>query len=239
MTLIVTLSVAYVSYAKSIDTYSSTSTMYLELSIDSLGRIPFDQIQAGPYLLKDYKELIRSKYVMQEVKNNLLADKTTESDPKKLSILEMSINEMIEQIVVSVRNDTRILEITCIGQDPEICAILSNTTTDVFKEVAFSLLKRDIIKVISTAEVPKAPLPNSNMLLIAMTFFLSFMSGLGISLFIEFFSNKIIYPEDLIAYSDVPFLGTIPKLNTPKHIQKSTSSPLLNLCELENKNIEK
>lgn len=239
MTLIVTLSVTYVSYTKSVDTYSSTSLIYLELSIDSLGRIPFDQIQAGPYLLKDYKELIRSKYVMQEVKKNLLADKSTESDPKKTKILEMSINEMIEQIVVSVRNDTRILEITCIGQDPEICTILSNTTTEVFKQVAFSLLTRDIIKVISTAEVPKTPLPNNNTLLIAMAFFLSFMSGLGISFFIEFFNNKIIHPEDLMAYSNVPFLGTIPKLNTPKHIQKSTSSPLLNLCELENKTREK
>lgn len=230
--VIVTASLSYVLVQKSVEIYEASSTVYLGISVDDSNRLYFDQFQAAQYLLKDYKELIKSKNMLEEVKRSLRAQ---EISPKKNSIIEMPYGEMLEMLTVSLRTDTRILEINCVGTDAEVCSILVNEVTKAFKQKAATLLKSDRIEIIEEADIPTAPLPDNNKLIIVMAFFLSFMSTIGVSAFLDCFTDRIIHPESLMDIKGIPLLGTIPRINTPNSIQKKTNSPLLNLCELESR----
>lgn len=80
-------------------------------------------LQAGTYLVKDYKEIILSQDVLEKVISNLKLEKTVKGLSKKI------------QVTVPV--DTRIVSITVKNAQPEEASRIANALREVAAEKSF------------------------------------------------------------------------------------------------------
>ena len=77
-------------------------------------------LQAGSYLVKDYREIILSQNVLNQAIEELK--------------LEMTPAELAKKVSVAVPTDTRILSITASDPDPQEAARIANGLKDVAAE---------------------------------------------------------------------------------------------------------
>ena len=105
--------------------YDSTTRLYVVTqSSDNGAGITNQDLQAGSFLVKDYKEIILSQDVLKNVTTTLgITD---------------DIDDIKEKITVNIPVDTRILSITVRDSDPNQAATIANTLRD---EAAKRLLR--------------------------------------------------------------------------------------------------
>ena len=100
-------------------------------------------LQAGSYLVKDYKEIILSQDVLASVISEL-----------KLS---GSPSDLASKVTVTVPTDTRIVSITVTHADPAETSRIANTLREVAAEKIIAVTKVSDVTTLEEAETPKTP----------------------------------------------------------------------------------
>ena len=155
-------------------------------------------LQAGAYLVKDYREIILSQNVLSQAIEELKLDMT----PAELS----------KKINVSVPTDTRILSITAKDGDPKEAARIANGLRNVAAEKITSVTKVSDVTTLDEAEVPQSPSsPN-----IKRNVLLGFVAGAGLMVFllvvVEVLDDRVKNPEDVEELMGLPLLGVVPDI---------------------------
>ena len=108
--------------------YQSTSRIYVvSRQNQENNALTNSDLQAGSYLVKDYREIILSQNVLTQAIEELKLDMTPAELSKKIS--------------VSVPTDTRILSITAKDGDPKEAARIANGLRNVAAEKIISVTK--------------------------------------------------------------------------------------------------
>ena len=124
--------------------YQSTSRIYVvSRQNQDNNALTNSDLQAGSYLVKDYREIILSQNVLTQAIDELKLDMT----PAELS----------KKINVSVPTDTRILSITAKDGDPKEAARIANGLRNVAAEKIISVTKVSDVTTLDEAEVPQLP----------------------------------------------------------------------------------
>ena len=179
--------------------YQSTSRIYVvSRQNQDNNALTNSDLQAGSYLVKDYREIILSQNVLSQAIEDLKLDLTPAELSKKIS--------------VSVPTDTRILSITAKDGDPKEAARIANGLRNVAAEKIISVTKVSDVTTLDEAEVPQSPSsPN-----IRRNVLLGFIAGVGLMVVllvvVEVLDDRVKRPEDVEELMGLPLLGVVPDM---------------------------
>lgn len=179
--------------------YQSTSRIYVvSRQNQDNNALTNSDLQAGSYLVKDYREIILSQNVLTQAIDELKLDMT----PAELS----------KKINVSVPTDTRILSITAKDGDPNEAARIANGLRNVAAEKIISVTKVSDVTTLDEAEVPQLPSsPN-----IRRNVLLGFVAGAGLMVVllvvVEVLDDRVKRPEDIEELMGLTLLGIVPDI---------------------------
>ena len=179
--------------------YQSTSRIYVvSRQNQDNNALTNSDLQAGSYLVKDYREIILSQNVLTQAIEELKLDMTPAELSKKIS--------------VSVPTDTRILSITAKDGDPKEAARIANGLRNVAAEKIISVTKVSDVTTLDEAEVPQSPSsPN-----IRRNVLLGFIAGAGLMVVllvvVEVLDDRVKRPEDIEELMGLTLLGVVPDI---------------------------
>ena len=179
--------------------YQSTSRIYVvSRQNQDNNALTNSDLQAGSYLVKDYREIILSQNVLSQAIEELKLDLTPAELSKKIS--------------VSVPTDTRILSITAKDGNPKEAARIANGLRNVAAEKIISVTKVSDVTTLDEAEVPQTPSsPN-----IRRNVLLGFIAGAGLMVVllvvVEVLDDRVKRPEDIEELMGLTLLGVVPDI---------------------------
>lgn len=179
--------------------YQSTSRIYVvSRQNQDNNALTNSDLQAGSYLVKDYREIILSQNVLTQAIEELKLDMTPAELSKKIS--------------VSVPTDTRILSITAKDGDPKEAARIANGLRNVAAEKIIAVTKVSDVTTLDEAEVPQSPSsPN-----IRRNVLLGFIAGAGLMVVLlvvlEVLDDRVKRPEDIEELMGLTLLGIVPDM---------------------------
>ena len=174
--------------------YDSTTSLYVvNQSSDNGAGITNQDLQAGSFLVKDYKEIILSQDVLKNVTTTL------------------GITEDIKgKITVTIPTDTRILSITVSDSDPNQAATIANTLRD---EAAKRIIEVTKVSDVTTleaalpAEKPSTPQTKRNLVL---GFIVGAFLATALVLVLEVLDDRVKRPQDIEEGLGMTLLGVVP-----------------------------
>ena len=179
--------------------YQSTSRIYVvSRQNQDNNALTNSDLQAGSYLVKDYREIILSQNVLSQAIEELKLDMTPAELSKKIS--------------VSVPTDTRILSITAKDGNPKEAARIANGLRNVAAEKIIAVTKVSDVTTLDEAEVPQTPSsPN-----IRRNVLLGFIAGAGLMVVlvvvVEVLDDRVKRPEDIEELMGLTLLGIVPDI---------------------------
>lgn len=179
--------------------YQSTSRIYVvSRQNQDNNALTNSDLQAGSYLVKDYREIILSQNVLSQAIEELKLDLTPAELSKKIS--------------VSVPTDTRILSITAKDGDPKEAARIANGLRNVAAEKIISVTKVSDVTTLDEAEVPQSPSsPN-----IRRNVLIGFIAGAGLMVVlmvvVEVLDDRVKRQEDIEELMGLTLLGIVPDM---------------------------
>ena len=175
--------------------YDSTTSLYVvNQSSDNGAGITNQDLQAGSFLVKDYKEIILSQDVLKNVTTTLgITD------------------DIKEKITVNIPVDTRILSITVRDSDPNQAATIANTLRD---EAAKKIIEVTKVSDVTTleaalpAEKPSTPQTKRNLVL---GFIVGAFLATALVLVLEVLDDRVKRPQDIEDGLGMTLLGVVPQ----------------------------
>ncbi|MFS9155780.1 CspC family polysaccharide chain length determinant protein [Streptococcus infantis] len=183
--------------------YRSTTRIYVvnRNQSDKPGLTNQD-LQAGTYLVKDYREIILSQDVLEKV----VADQKLRVDAKTLG----------RKVQVTVPADTRIVSISVRDGVPEEASRIANALREVAAEKIISVTRVSDVTTLEEARPALSPSsPN-----IRRNTILGVGAGAGlivvVILLVELLDDRVKRPEDIEDVMKISLLGVIPDLDKLK-----------------------
>lgn len=183
--------------------YTSTTRIYVvnRNQADKPGLTNQD-LQAGSYLVKDYREIILSQDVLEKV----VADQNLTMDAKTLG----------RKVSVTVPADTRIVSISVRDGKPEEASRIANALREVAAQKIISVTRVSDVTTLEEARPATSPSsPN-----IRRNTMMATIAGVGfvmvIMLLVELLDDRVKRPEDIEEVMHISLLGVIPNLEKLK-----------------------
>lgn len=177
-------------------TFTSSTRIYVANQTSDNNNLTAQDLQAGNYLVNDYKEIITSDSVLADVISR-----------EGLSITNAELSEMIE---VSIPNDTRIITISVNNTDPSDAQRFANSLREIAAEKIKVVTKVEDVTTIEDAKLPELPSsPN-----IKRNVVLGALAGIFIAvvliLLLELLDDRVRRPEDIEEVLGLVLIGTVP-----------------------------
>ena len=183
--------------------YTSTTRIYVvnRNQADKPGLTNQD-LQAGSYLVKDYREIILSQDVLEKV----VADQNLTMDAKTLG----------RKVSVTVPADTRIVSISVRDGKPEEASRIANALREVAAQKIISVTRVSDVTTLEEARPATSPSsPN-----IRRNTMMATIAGVGfvtvIVLLVELLDDRVKRPEDIEEVMHISLVGVIPNLEKLK-----------------------
>lgn len=178
--------------------YTSTTRIYV-VSRSSDATLTNQDLQAGSYLVNDYKEVITSSEVLSSV-----------IDQEKLS---MSAGALSGEITVTIPTDTRIISISVTDTDAQRACDIANTVREVAAEKIKAVTKVDDVTTLESATKPSHPSsPNVKKNAAIGALAGVFLAVVGI-LVAEVLDDRVRRPEDIEETLGMTLLGVVPDVD--------------------------
>lgn len=174
--------------------FDSTTRLYVvNQSSDNGAVITNQELQAGSFLVKDYKEIILSQDVLKNVTTTLGLT-----------------GGIKDKITVTIPADTRILSISVRDSDPNQAATIANTLRE---EAAKKIIEVTKVSDVTTleaalpAENPSTPQTKRNLVL---GFVVGAFLATALVLVLEVLDNRVKRPQDIEEGLGMTLLGVVP-----------------------------
>lgn len=161
--------------------------------------LQYNDILTANQLVKTYSEIAKSRAVTEKV---LQTEK-----------LDITPEQLGEQIEVKPVKDTQLIQITVEDTDPERATRLANLTASVFINKVIEIMKVDNVNIVDHAVVPASPVKPNKKLNIIIAGVVGFMVAIGLVFLLEFLDRTIKSGDDVKRYLELPVLGAIPKID--------------------------
>ena len=179
--------------------YTSATRIYVvNRQANENSTLTNQDLQAGTYLVKDYKEIILSQDVLAKVIDDLK--------------LNVQPSALAKKINVTVPTDTRIVSIAVSDGDAKEAARIANSLRQIAAEKIIAVTKVSDVTTLEEAEVPNSPSsPNirRNTLIGVLA------GGVLISvviLVVEVLDDRVKKPEDVEESLGITLLGVVPNM---------------------------
>ena len=188
--------------------YQSSTTIVLTVNSDNDldTTITQDAITINQKLVATYRQIIKSRRVLDQVISNL--------------DLDMEASELSKSISVTNESDTELIKITVSNVDPELAAMIADEIAKVFSEEIVDIYNIKNVSIIDKALVSEAPY---NIKLVKDTIIfgmLGIVLGLGIIFVMFYFDTTVKNAEEIQEKIGLPLLGVVPVVGNGKDFKK-------------------
>ncbi|PKM55453.1 MAG: hypothetical protein CVV00_04110 [Firmicutes bacterium HGW-Firmicutes-5] len=177
--------------------YKAESTLFIGKENDIITGISLGDFQLDSKLVVDYRELIKTRLVTEEVIDDLE--------------LKTTRNEVVDNLNINIITESRFMNITYQDPIPERATQIVNRFSQVLVEKAEIIVGVKNIQIVDYAITPTTPIsPNAvmNALIAAMV---GAMVAMGIILLKMAMNNTIQDESNVEKEFGIPVLGVIPK----------------------------
>ncbi|HHA7858156.1 TPA: capsular polysaccharide biosynthesis protein [Streptococcus pneumoniae] len=183
--------------------YTSTTRIYVvNRNQGNKPGLTNQDLQAGTYLVKDYREIILSQDALEKVATNLK--------------LDMPAKTLASKVQVAVPADTRIVSISVKDKQPEEASRIANSLREVAAEKIVAVTRVSDVTTLEEARpatTPSSPNVRRNSLF-------GFLGGAVVTviavLLIELLDTRVKRPEDVEDVLKIPLLGLVPDFDKIK-----------------------
>lgn len=174
--------------------YDATTRIYVvSQNVEAGAGLTNQELQAGTYLVKDYKEIILSQDVLTKVQT-------------ELGILD----SITDKISVSIPVDTRIVSITVRDADPNEAARIANSLRTAAAQKIIEVTKVNDVTTLEEAvpaDEPSTPRTKRNL---AIGFLAGGLLAVGLVLVFEVLDDRVKRPQDIEEVMGMTLLGVVP-----------------------------
>lgn len=179
---------------------SSTQVYVTNNSLTTTEQINVGDLQSSNYLTKDYRILVKSNPVLEQV----IADMN----------LDMTTSELSDKIVVSTPTDTRILTIAVSDTDPMLAKKIADAVREVSKTQIQSVMGIETVNTVEESNLPENPVSPNTKMNVLMGFVLGLILSIAVVIIRFMLDDTIKVQEDVEKYLGLSVLGLIPELET-------------------------
>ena len=177
-------------------TYTSTTRIYVVNQATDNKNLSAQDLQAGTYLVNDYKEIITSNDVLSEVIKD-----------EKLNLSEAELSKMVS---VNIPTDTRLISISVNAKTGQDAQTLANKVREVASEKIKKVTKVEDVTTLEEAKLPESPSsPNIKLNVLLGAVLGGFLAVIGV-LVREILDDRVRHPEDVEDALGMTLLGIIP-----------------------------
>ena len=193
--VIVAAAALLVSYFIITPKYESVTKIYV-ISKTNADTMTYSDLQAGSTLTKDYKELVKSRPVLEEV----LAE----------TGIDVELKDLEEQITVEVPTDTRIVSITVEDKDPYEARIIADSVRIAASKHIREVMDTEAVNVVEEASLPIEKSSPSILMNTAIGYAVGLFLAIAIVIINYIMDDTIKTPDDVEKFLGVSVLGSIP-----------------------------
>ena len=193
--VIVAAAALLVSYFIITPKYESVTKIYV-ISKTNADTMTYSDLQAGSTLTKDYKELVKSRPVLEEV----LAE----------TGIDVELKDLEEQITVEVPTDTRIVSITVEDKDPYEARIIADSVRIAASKHIREVMDTEAVNVVEEASLPIEKSSPSILKNTAIGYAVGLFLAIAIVIINYIMDDTIKTPDDVEKFLGVSVLGSIP-----------------------------
>ncbi|MDY4836165.1 MAG: Wzz/FepE/Etk N-terminal domain-containing protein [Lachnospiraceae bacterium] len=184
-----------VSYFIITPKYESVTKIYV-ISKTNADTMTYSDLQAGSTLTKDYKELVKSRPVLEEV----LAE----------TGIDVELKNLEAQITVEVPQDTRIVSITVEDKDPYEARIIADSVRIAASKHIREVMDTEAVNVVEEASLPIEKSSPSILKNTAIGYAVGLFLAIAIVIINYIMDDTIKTPDDVEKFLGVSVLGSIP-----------------------------
>lgn len=194
LVLSITTSIIYTQVIKK-PIYKS-STTYVLISDSSNEGITTTEVTLNEKLIATYKEIIKSRNILEKVINKLQLDMTTQELAKNITVEQVSTSSMIK--------------ITVSNNDAEMAQKIAETIGYEFSKEIESLYKISNLGLVDKALVPQVASNSSNIKEMVMINGGALAASIMIIFMLFYFDNTVKDTEQVQEKTNLPVLGSVP-----------------------------
>ena len=177
-------------------TYTSTTRIYVVNQATDNKNLSAQDLQAGTYLVNDYKEIITSNDVLSEVIKD-----------EKLNLSEAELSKMVS---VNIPTDTRLISISVKAKTGQDAQVLANKVREVASKKIKTETKVEDVTTLEEAKLPSSPSsPNIKRNVLLGAILGGFVAIVAV-LVREVLDDRIRRPEDVEDVLEMTLLGIVP-----------------------------
>ena len=177
-------------------TYTSTTRIYVVNQATDNKYLSAQDLQAGTYLVNDYKEIITSNDVLSEVIKD-----------EKLNLSEAELSKMVS---VNIPTDTRLISISVKAKTGQDAQVLANKVREVASKKIKTVTKVEDVTTLEEAKLPSSPSsPNIKRNVLLGAILGGFVAIVAV-LVREVLDDRIRRPEDVEDVLEMTLLGIVP-----------------------------
>ncbi|MBC8062936.1 MAG: hypothetical protein H7Y18_20080 [Clostridiaceae bacterium] len=191
----------YTSYYITTSIYEAETTVYAMSKGSTLNgndSINYQDVMLSRQLVQDYQEIIASEKVRTLAVNQL----------KKYGISQERLQSMIR---VEPKNESSIIGIVAVSENPQLAADASNAVTQAFVTRLRELTNNNIVGVLDEARLPQFPITNNATKKILIGIIAGIVIAVSIIYIRELFDTTIRLVDDVEDSLKIKVFGVIPK----------------------------
>lgn len=187
--------------------YTSTTKVYiLSKQGNEDSKMTYSDTQLANQLTKDFKEMIKSRTVVERVINEMN--------------LSESYGSLAGRISVSNATDTRVVGISVKDADPKRAQMLTNAIRDVAAEHIREVMDLEAVNVVDEANLPEKPSEPSKKKYTLIGFLIGIVGCAAVLILRFYLDDSIKTSEDIEKYLGLSTLASIPVFESEEDSKK-------------------
>ncbi|WP_232696491.1 YveK family protein [Brevibacillus daliensis] len=193
--------------------YEATATLLIQTKEEN-NQIKYDDLITNQKLVKTYGEIIKSRYITEDV-------------IKRLN-LPITVNQLLENVKVKSTEESLLTSIIVNDRDPKMAVDIANAYAESFSTNVNTIIKVDNVSILDEAKIPEVPLPirPQPLIYMAISFVLGCLIAFGLAFFLETLDKTVKTQEELEQILSLPVLGIIADINKLRHTQNNTQEAI-------------
>lgn len=189
--------------------YESTTTLYVEPQVNS-SIVDYEGILTNSKMIKTYKQIIKSRKIVNKVIDNLK--------------LDITYDKLIDMMTISAVSDTEMLSINIKSEYYQQATIIANELANVFIDQMKIDMGIENIVVIDPAIDNLTPVEPNMMKLSLLGLLAGIMFGCAFAFILETMDNKVKNHDDVKKYLKIKTIGMIPNYNVVNDQKKKINT---------------
>ncbi|ANX13968.1 capsular biosynthesis protein [Fictibacillus arsenicus] len=211
LTVIAAVTAGVISFYFLTPIYQASTQLLVNQSKEDK-QIDINQVQTNLDLINTYNVIMKSPVILEKVIAQMNLDTT--------------VGQINEQITVSSKENSQVVEVSVEDKDPAQAVQLANTIGDVFKKEIVTIMNVDNVSILSKAQLAEDPSPikPKPLLNIAIALVVGLMAGVGLAFLLEYMDTTIKTEQDIENVLGLPVLGTISEFQPEKKRNKKEAA---------------